>query len=346
MMGLMNGFKRFNLETLSLATQKNEQTYRQLHYLIDNASWDEERLNCERIKFLENDVRTQSKGTGTIVIDDTGVKKYGEHTDGVYYQHYGAEGRNTDCKVAVTAHYADATKDFPLDIENYYKDESTPNESKIDLACSLIEKALKTHKIRALWFAFDNWYCNKKVVSQVELYQKFFVSQLKQNRVVVYQNQRLKVSDLVILASASPAQNDIFDCGKCYVQKLGYYRLIIKDQKCFITNNFEVETEEVVKHYRCRWAIDDFYKQAKDNIGFGQFQVRKGLSVIRHWTLVFLTHTFYLHCKLKGVLSKIYLGAVNTLSEFTKIMQNLNLVRVAKDKTNVLLANFGLKTLN
>jgi len=91
MFGLMNDFKRFNLETLSLATAKNEQTYRQLRYLIDQANWDEEQLNSDRIKFLENDVRTQSKDGGTTVIDDTGVKKYGQHTDGVYYQHYGAE---------------------------------------------------------------------------------------------------------------------------------------------------------------------------------------------------------------------------------------------------------------
>lgn len=348
MFGLMSDFKRFNLETLSLATDKGEQTYRQLRYLIDNASWDEEQLNCERIKFLENDVRTQSKDSGTTVIDDTGVKKYGKHTDGVYYQHYGAEGRNTDCKVAVTTHYADDIKDFPLDIENYYKDENefTVNESKIDLACLLIEKSINTHKIKSNWFSFDMWYATPKVFKKVESQGKYFVSQLKKNRIVVFQNQRMKVSNFVTVASASSADNGICDCGKCYVQKLGYYRLIVKNKKCFITNNFEVKPEEVIKHYRDRWAIDDFYKQAKDNISFDQFQVRKGLSIIRHWMLVFLTHAFYLHCKLKGVLSKVYNGAIDTLSEFTKIMQNLNIVRIAQQQANVLLANFGFKTLN
>jgi len=247
----------------------------------------------------------------------------------------------------VATHYTDDSKDFPLDIENYYKDEFAPDESKIDLACSLVDKTVKTHKIKSNWFAFDMWYATSKVIRQIESHHKYFVSQLKSNRIVVHKNQRVRVSDLVTVASALSADSDNnVDLGKCYVQKLGYYWLIIKDKKCFITNHFEVTSKEAIRHYQHRWAIDDFYRQTKDNISFDQFQVRKGLSIIRHWMLVFLTHTFYLHCKLKGVLSKVYTGSLKTLSEFTKIMQNLNLIRVANEQTNVLLANFGFKTLN
>ena len=232
----------------------------------------------------------------------------------------------------MTTHYADDSKDFPIDIENYYKDELMANESKIDLACSLIDKSILSHKIKSNWFSFDMWYATPKIIRKIESHNKYFVSQLKQNRIVIYQNQRMKVNGLVTVASALSADDDeCADLGKCHVQKLGYYRLIIKDKKCFATNNFEAKPIEVIRHYQHRWAIDDFYKQAKDNISFDQFQVRKGLSIIRHWMLVFLTHAFYLHCKLKGVLSKVYNGTINTLSKFTKIMQNLNLIRATNE---------------
>ena len=340
--GLMNGFKRFNIETLSLATADDQYSYRQLYHFIDKADWDEDKLNERRIQFLESDVRTETKKGGCVSIDDTSVRKNGKHTDGTYYQYCGSEGRMTDCKVVVTSHYSDDTKDFPLDAENYYQDDV----SKLDLACSIIDRSIKRN-LSFNWINFDSWYCTKQVIKKVEEHHKYFISYLKSNRIVRYNDQRMAVSDLVKIISAEHA-GETFDCGEIYIKSLGKYRLVIKDEKCFVTNNFEKEitAKEIIKQYKKRWAIDDFYKKAKDDLSFGQFQTRKGLSIMRHWTMVFLAHSFYLHCKLKGVFSKIYQESIISLSDFTKLLQNLNLVRVAKDQTNVLLAKFKLNSLN
>lgn len=338
--GLMNGFKRFNIETLSLATTDDQYSYKQLHYFIDKENWDEDKLNEKRIQFLESDARTQTKKNGCLSVDDTSVRKNGDQTDGTYYQYCGSEGRTANCKVAVTSHYSDDTKDFPLDVESYYEDDV----SKLDLACLLIDKAIK-RDLSFDWIDFDSWYCTKQVVKKVEEHRKYFVSYLKSNRIVRYNNQRMAVSDLVKIISAEHA-GETFDLGEVYVKSLGKYRLIVKDEKCFVSNNFEEKAEEVINRYKKRWAVDDFYKKAKDDLSFGQFQTRRGLSIMRHWTMVFLAHAFYLHCKLKGVFSKIYQESINSLSEFAKLMQNLNLIRVAKDQTNVLLAKFKLNSLN
>lgn len=340
--GLMNGFKRFNIETLSLATADDQYSYRQLHYFIDKANWDEDKLNEKRIQFLESDVRTQTKKDGCVSIDDTSVRKNGKHTDGAYYQYCGSEGGMANCKVVVTSHYSDASKDFPLDAENYYEDDV----SKLDLACLIIDKAIKRN-LSFNWINFDSWYCTKQVIKKVEEHHKYFISYLKSNRIVRYNNQRMNVSDLVKIISAKHT-DEAYDLGEVYVKSLGKYRLVIKDKKCFITNNFEKEitADEIINQYKKRWAIDDFYKKAKDDLSFGQFQTRKGLSIMRHWTMVFLAHAFYLHCKLKGVFSKIYQESINSLSDFVKLLQNLNLIRIAKDKTNVLLAKLKLNSLN
>lgn len=302
--GLMNGFKRFNIETLSLATTDDQYSYKQLRYFIDKENWNEDKLNEKRIQFLESDARTQ-----------------------------------TNCKVAVTSHYSDDTKDFPLDVESYYEDDV----SKLDLACLLIDKAIKRDSSFD-WIDFDSWYCAKQVVKKVEEHRKYFVSYLKSNRIVRYNNQRMAVSDLVKIISAEHA-GETFDLGEVYVKSLGEYRLIVKDEKCFVSNNFEEKAEEIINRYKKRWGLTTSIKN-KDDLSFGQFQTRKGLSIMRHWTMVFLAHAFYLHCKPKGVFSKIYQEPINSLSEFAKLMQNLNLIRVAKDQTNVLLAKFKLNSLN
>ena len=339
--GLMQGFKRFNLETLQLASVDSGTTYRQLHYFIDKANWDENKLNEVRIDFLQNDVRTRTKKDGCISIDDTSVKKYGDKTDGVYCQYSGTIGGTDDCKVVVTSHYSDDSKDFPLDAESYYHGDV----SKLDLACLMIDKAIERN-LSFDWLNFDSWYCTKQVIDKAKKHKKYFVSYLKSNRVVIWKNQRFQVSDLAKVATAQFPNDEIIDLGACHIKSLGEYRLVIKDGKCFVTNNLKESKETIIEKYKLRWKIDDFYRQSKDNLGFDQFQVRKGLSIMRHWILVFLAYTFWIHCKMKGVFSKIYQGTLETLSDFTKVMQNLNLIRVAKNTTNVLLANFSLKSLN
>ena len=344
--GLWHNLVRFNLETLHAATMSGEQSYGQLRYFINIADWDEAALNQRRLQFLENDVRTQTRDDGELILDDSAVKKYGRHTDGVYYQHYGAEGINTDCKVVVTSHYVDDTKDFPVDAEAYYKDEGKPKESKLDLACLLIDRSVQ-RQIRFSWISFDRWFCTSQVIKKVEGHNKYFVSKLKSNRVVVYRRERMKASNLVTVAAAKSAQDDIpVDLGRMFVQKLGEYRIVVFKGECFITNNFDVPTETIIKRYRERWAIEEFYKQSKENLSFGEFQIRNGLSIMRHWMLVFLAHTFYLHATLKGVFSKITVAVVKTLGEFRRTMQNLNFIRAAKEQTNVLMAQLGLKTVN
>ncbi len=338
--GLMNGFKRFSLEALQLATPDEAYSYRELHYFLDKAEWDENELNERRIEFLEQDVRTRTKPEGGISIDDTSTKKCGDKTDGTFWQYSPTSGQQDNCKVVVTSHYADSIKDFPLDAESYYQNE----ESKLDLACLLIDKAIKRN-LSFKWVFFDSWYCTKQVVRKAEEHQKYFVSYMKSNRIVRYKNQSISVSDLVKIASADSSEK-IIDLGKLYVKSLGMYRLIVKNSKCFITNNFEEKAETIISQYKTRWSIDNFYRQSKDNLAFDQFQVRSGLSIMRHWTMIFLAYTFWVHSKLKGVFSKIYQGTIETLSEFTRLMQNLNLVRVAKDQTNVLLAKLSLNSLN
>ncbi|HNR81518.1 MAG TPA: transposase [Candidatus Pacearchaeota archaeon] len=339
--GLMNGFKRFNLQALHLATEESSYSYRQLRYFIGDANWDENQLNEKRIQFMENDVRTKTKENGCISFDDTSVVKSGKHTDGVAKQYAPGAGQIANCKVVVTAHYSDDMKDFPLDAEGYYHGE----ESKLDLVCSLMDKAIERN-LRFKWFNFDSWYCTDQVVKKAVELEKYFVSYLKSNRIVIWKNKRTSVSDLVKIVSAENQKDAVIDLGKIYIKSLGNYRLIVKNTTCFVTNNFVETPVAIIAAYSMRWNIDEFYHRAKDDLSFDQFQVRNGLTIMRHWMMVFLAYTFWMHCKLKGVFSKICQTAIGSLADFAKLMQNLSFVRMAKKSTNVILAELKLNSLN
>lgn len=340
LMGLSAGFKRFNIESLSLASPQF--TYRQNYYFITEARWNEEELNEKRIAFLNQDKRTRIQSDGLLIIDDTSFKKCGSKTDGTYKQYSAEEGKIANCKVIVSSNYADHKRNYPLDLEPYYKDDV----SKLRLAELLIIKAKNRHP-QLKHTAFDSWYCKRSVIKTAEEQGLYFYSQLRQDRKVVYRKRLVKASRLVKPASTSSVSSGkIYDFKEVYVNDLGIYRIVIWNDKIYITNNYQISASEVIDYYEKRWAIDQFYREVKDNLAFSQFQLRKGLYILRHWLMVFLAYTFYIHQKLKGVFTKIYQGVVDTVSKMTKVLQNLNLARLSESPMNVLLAQLELKTVN
>lgn len=186
---------RFSLEAVS---NQHDLTYEQAHHFLSGSdAWDEEELNNKRLQFMNTHKFMKTLNSGVLSIDDTQTIKYGDHTDGVAYQHCGNTGRNENCVCFVTSHYHDSHKDFPIKATTYYPEE----ESKIILACNLIDDFFNTG-LNASYVAFDTWYCAKEVIRAVEKHQKFFVSKSKINRKIFYRGGRLDVRCLVTAASS------------------------------------------------------------------------------------------------------------------------------------------------
>ena len=64
-----------------------------------------------------------------------------------------------------------------------------------------------------------------------------------------------------------------------------------------MTTNFsvaEADTAEVYRIYRLRDWIEHYYKPAKHELGWADFQVRSEKAIVRHWQLVMLAFTFSL----------------------------------------------------
>jgi len=94
----------------------------------------------------------------------------------------------------------------------------------------------------------------------------------------------------------------------------------------YVTNNLSLSDKEIVSHASRRWKIDDFYRDAKDNLGFDQYQVRSLKTIKRHWYLVFLAYTFLKMSKLKGAFQRVFKPNVslNTLGDLLKAFRKLS----------------------
>jgi len=254
-------------------------------------------------------------------------------------------GKVANCKVVVTAHYTDFKRGFPVDLATYHKNQ----ESKIELAKNLIFQSLKIFPYLK-HISFDSWYAKSSLIWFINSLKLFWYSKLREDRIVIYQGELMRASGLVKATATLFTRPDkrFIDLRQVWVKNLGYCRLVIDKitEEHVVTNNPSLPPEKVFEYYGLRWKIDEFYREAKDNLAFDQFQIRKDSSIKRHWYLVFLAYTFWIHSKLKAVMSKIYQGTLKTLSEMAKVIQNLNLLKLAIQPTNVLMLNLSLKVIN
>ena len=99
------------------------------HHFISDAPWDEVSLNYQRISWLQSARQTKSTHSGYLILDDTGNPKSGDATFATKKQYMGCLGK-VDCgQVVVTSHYADASKDWPVNLLPYVPQDMVAKEN-------------------------------------------------------------------------------------------------------------------------------------------------------------------------------------------------------------------------
>lgn len=119
-----------------------------LQFFLSESVWDAEAINSRRLALLLSDPAMVPHVEGVLVIDDTGDRKAGTHTDHVARQWLGSIGKVDNGIVAVSSLWADERVYYPLHVRPYTpaprllkgkKDESF--RTKPQLALELIEAA-------------------------------------------------------------------------------------------------------------------------------------------------------------------------------------------------------------
>jgi len=115
-----------------------------------------------------------------------------------------------------------------------------------------------------------------------------------------------------------------------------------------LTNNLSLADKEIVFHAARRWKIEEFYKDAKENLGFDQYQVRTLKEIKKHWYFVFLAYTFLKMSKLKGAFQRVFKPDVrlNTLGDLLRTFRKLSFLHFwnwLRNHHNVLLQYLQVK---
>jgi hypothetical protein len=150
--------------------------------------------------------------------------------------------------------------------------------------------------------AFDSWFFCRQITEAAEAKGYDWVTQAESNRIVHYKGQRLNVTQL---AESLPekrfktvkVKGEAFMlCGvQVWMPKAGNVRLVVSKAEdgfhFYVSNRLDWSSRQVVEAYKVRQTIEVFYRDAKQNLGLEEYQLRKGRGAITHWHLVFTAYT-------------------------------------------------------
>jgi len=75
-----------------------------------------------------------------------------------------------------------------------------------------------------------------------------------------------------------------------------------------VSNNLELTGSKVLEYYKKRWPIEVFYRDCKQHLGLGEYEVRKLDAVVIHLHLVFFLYTLLKNAKRNPVLKTLLKG--------------------------------------
>jgi len=338
-LGLISETHRKNIEAMS--TKIVEQPYQSLHHFLGEAPWDDAELNRRRIAALMRNRHTAASNKGVLILDDTGVPKKGDATEGVKRQYIGQLGKTANGQVFVTSHYADARCHWPVEILPYVPDnwlekgkEDPWFRTKVDLALDLVDRAVALGlPFRAI--VADSWYgCNPRFIKGLDERCLPYVVELRPDQRIyarlssdIGPNQhRLKEALSLLspedfrpvrLTNADGTERQVHVAQlRLKIKKVPAKRRVIvvttrpedlpsdKDLRWLMTNVVEFRSDTVLKLYALRNWVEEFYREAKDDLGAGQYQVRDLPAICRHWQLVFVAYSLLVLLKREGHLAR------------------------------------------
>jgi SRSO17 transposase len=271
--------------------------------------WGHEDVNQTRLETLKAEGDLQGKGW--LVIDDTLTHKTGKAIEavGIYMDH--CENRYVLAHNIVTTLFIrrDGTV-HPLHFRLYLKDDyckekGVPFKTKIDLARELVEQALSLG-LEIEGVLFDNWYASKEFIGFLQGKSLRWVTRLKSDRNVKIRGRYMRVSDFAITLSRDAFKKVMvgeipyWTFSKALDLKgVGRVRVVIShdneelqgEPAYFATDNLQWESTRILNTYARRSKIEGFYRDAKQNLGLEDYQLRDLRGIKRHWCLVFLAYS-------------------------------------------------------
>jgi SRSO17 transposase len=324
-----------------------------LNRFLTRHRWNVRRLNALRLQ----QALSQRKG-GVLIVDDTIIEKSGGHMDGVGFLFDHCKGKNVRCHDIVSTFYHTGNLHIPLYLTPYVKKEHATDmdiwfKTKIQLALDLLRRSLM--QISPDVVVFDAWYMSKELVDFVSSRGLLWVSSAKGNRLIRVDGTWISVHAFAkrLSKGAFTRINTMVDEQRfkwiyestVVMKNIGLVKLVIlrvrrnsKTYTFLVSNGREVEGLQVLEYYKKRWCIEVFYRDCKQHLGMGEYQVRRLDAVVIHLHLVVLAYTLLKNAWCNPFLNRLVNGvrAIGSACKKLKRWVFNQLLRNLKELENAL----------
>ena len=318
------------VELAALVPGANRQ---QLHHFMHDAPWDAEAINRQRLQLWQAHPYLGPHSAGVLILDETGDPKRGHRIELAAQQYLGKLGHVANGVVAVTSQWTDGSRHVPVGVKPYRPASRLPKgktdpafHTKPDLAWTLIEEA-RAAKIPFRLVVADSVYGeNALLESRLFAAHIPYVMGLRPSHGTWQWVQDPKHPPAFTPAEAAQRlpkrawQRTVrldshgkelvryiaeLELGNVYGPTCSV-RLIAAtldpaklDPKStwYLSTSLrlrEASAEQVYEIYRLRDWIEHYYKPAKHELGWADYQMRPERAIMRHWHLVMLAFTFSL----------------------------------------------------
>ena len=277
-----------------------------------------------------------------LVVDETGFLKKGTTSVGVQRQYSGTAGKVDNCQLGVFLAYASARGRAFIDRELYLPKAWTEDRArcraarvpdqvgfrtKPQLARVLLERALDAG-VPASWVTADEVYGQDPALrGWLEGRGMAYVLAVKSSELLAVGDGPAKVS-AAQLAAAVPAEHwvgasaghgakgrRLYDWARIPLTPPAASRwqrwLLVRRSRrdgelAYYACSGPADTSLVglVRVAGTRWAIEDGFQQAKNEVGLDHYEVRRWPGWYRHITLALLAHAFLVVTRAKATTSK------------------------------------------
>jgi len=307
-----------------------------LNRWLTEVEWDVEKLNQQRLRWLQENPSTCYSAQGVIALDNVLVDHDGKLIEdaGYFWDH--AEERYKIAHDYLIANYVCTSgKHYPLEFRRFIKREQcegqgTPFHDHNVLFRELIDWTIQQHIPGD--FTFDSWFTHAANLNHIHSRKRGYVGDLKFNRKIIFRGQLLKAEEVAAqIRSEDRKPVDIGDDRQWYFTKSiripdvnHPVRIVIlwkrhnnsQASKILVSNKTYWEVSRILRVYRRRWrGTECFHRDGKQHLGMGDCQLRNGQGQTRHLYMVFLAHSVLMRQLRQGPAREWALERLTTIGQ-------------------------------
>jgi len=285
--------------------------------------WDPEEFLAFKAHELLKILKPKKGEVAELIIDSSNKQKKGKRMEAVGWIYDPVSGRKYKGHTYVKAAIRFRNYTIPLGIRLYVKAElcgalGMEFKKLTHLAAELIETCSPPEGLK-VYALFDIYYLCPVVVNACKRKGFHFIAPVKSNRNLFKNGRKLKAGKyaknlfrrstkqaFTLKKQDRTKQFQYVDAGWMEVSSLGSLHLIVSRRKgertgiSLVTDDKKLTPKKMIEFYDDRWNIEVFFRDAKQLLGFGQYQNSTYRAAVTHLHLVCFAYALLTHIAIEG----------------------------------------------